>query len=107
MLKRGMIKEIRKMVRRLGYLPKLMRIPLDEETLGKAVYEAFLGAVRGALLRGEEVQIRKLGSFRLHYKEPKTQVCNITGETIDVEGRVKLRFVPSRTLLRELNDRLL
>jgi len=106
-IKHEMVKEIRKFMRRSGHLAKLHAFPLDEGVLSKIIYDTFLKVLQTALLSGDDVKVRGLGTFRVSYQEPKTQTYNFTGEKIDVPPKIKLKFQPSRYLVRKLNEKLL
>ena len=64
------------------------------------VVDAFLDAVKDALERGEGIEIRGFGTFKVRSRKPRTARNPRTGEPVEVPARAAPVFQPS-TLLRE------
>ena len=66
--------------------------------------DAFLDAVKDALERGEGIEIRGFGTFKVRHRKPRTARNPRTGEPVEVAARAVPVFQPSR-LLRDRVDR--
>jgi len=64
------------------------------------VVDAFLDAVKDALERGEGIEIRGFGTFKVRRREPRTACNPRTGEPVEVPARAAPVFQPS-SLLRD------
>ncbi|WP_420441696.1 HU family DNA-binding protein [Candidatus Palauibacter sp.] len=64
------------------------------------VVDAFIDAVRDALERGEGIEIRGFGTFKVRHRKPRTARNPKTGEQVEVPARAAPVFQPS-LLLRE------
>ena len=81
------------------------------ETIGRRVIkkecalviDAFLAAVGEALARGDGIELRGLGTFKVRHRKARTGRNPRTGEPVDVPPRRVPVFNPSR-LLRERVD---
>lgn len=58
----------------------------------------------GALARGDRIEIRGFGSFRLHYRPPCTRRNPSTGETVELDGRYTPRFKSGQRLRDRVNE---
>lgn len=68
------------------------------------VIDAFLDAVKGTLVRGDHIEIRGFGTFKVRHRKARTGRNPKTGEPVEVPSRNVPVFQPSR-LLRERVDR--
>ena len=68
------------------------------------VVDAFLDAVKDALERGEGIEIRGFGTFKVRHRKARTARKPRTGEPVEVSARAVPVFQPSR-LLRDRVDR--
>lgn len=59
------------------------------------VVDAFLDAVQDTLARGDHIEIRGFGTFKLRHRKARTGRNPRTGETVDVPPRVAPVFKPS------------
>ena len=57
-----------------------------------------------ALARGERIEIRGFGSFRLHYWPPRRGRNPASGEAMELEGRHVPRFKPGKRLRERVNE---
>ncbi len=64
------------------------------------VVDAFLDAVKDALERGEGIEIRGFGTFKVRHRKPRAARNPRTGERVEVAARAAPVFQPS-SLLRE------
>ena len=58
----------------------------------------------GALARGDRIDVRGFGSFRLHYRPLHRGYNPATGETVVVAGRHVPRFKPGKRLRDRVNE---
>ena len=68
------------------------------------VIDAFLDAVKDTLARGDHIEIRGFGTFKVRHRKARTGRNPRTGEPVEVPARYVPVFQPS-TLLRERVDR--
>lgn len=61
-------------------------------------------AVKQVLLTGESIPIPELGTFYPKFSKSRPWISPSTGESIMLEGRVKLRFKPSRKFEKHMNQ---
>ena len=69
------------------------------------VVDAFLDAVKDALERGEGIEIRGFGTFKVRRRKRRTARNPRTGEPVEVPARAAPVFQPS-SLLRDRGERL-
>ncbi len=79
-------------------IAKEMDIPKQEAETG---VNLFFKAIKDALLRGEEIEIRGFGSFRFRTRTSRAGRNPRTGEPVKVPQKNVLYFKPSK-LLKEL-----
>lgn len=77
------------------------RLPADE--LEEAV-NSIVEQMSAALARGDRIEIRGFGSFRLHYRPPRMGRNPATGETVELGGRHFPRFKPGKRLRERVNE---
>lgn len=70
----------------------------------EAVLNAFIYFINDALKKGNEVEIRGLGSFRIIEREPRLARNPKTGEKIQLPKRRSPQFRPSKDLKRSVNS---
>ncbi len=58
----------------------------------------------GALARGDRIDIRGFGSFRLHFRPPRAGRNPATGEMVSLDGRHLPRFKPGKRLRERVNE---
>lgn len=69
----------------------------------KRVIEAFLSSVQDALVRGEGIEIRGFGTFKVRHRKARTARNPRTGEPVEVPTRRVPVFKPSRLFLGRIN----
>ena len=57
-----------------------------------------------ALALGDPIEIRGFGSFRLHYRAPRSGRNPATGGTVELGGRYMPRFKPGKRLRERVNE---
>lgn len=76
--------------------------------INKRSAEAFLkelfAAVEEALLNGESVKIKNLGTFKLQWNEARKSINVTTGEEILLDGYNKVTFIPEAKLKEIVNE---
>ena len=61
-----------------------------------------LGQLANAIVKGERIEIRGFGSFKLHHRPPRIARNPKTGEAINLPAKVALHFKPGK----EMGDRV-
>ena len=69
----------------------------------QVIVETVLGGVVEALRRGEKVEIRGFGSFRLRRRQPRRGRNPRTGDPVDVASKQVAYFKPGKELKELLN----
>ena len=62
------------------------------------VVDAFLDAVKAALARGDHIEMRGFGTFKVRHRKARTARNPRTGEPVPVPARTVPVFKPSRHL---------
>ena len=71
----------------------------------RLVIDGFLGAVKEALVRGDGIEIRGFGTFKVRHRKPRTARNPRTGEPVEVPARAVAAFKPSRHLSNQVARR--
>ncbi len=69
------------------------------------IVETFFDALKEALLRGEKVELRGFGNFKVKTRKPRKARNPKTGESVDVPERQVIHFKAGRELRELLNSR--
>jgi len=72
----------------------------------EAVINAFIVVINESLKKGQEVEIRGLGSFRIVERKPRLARNPKTGEKIQLPRRRVPQFRPSKDLRKSVNDNI-
>jgi len=91
MTKSGLIEKVASRVE--GLTVKQTEIIID------TVFES----MKESLARGEKIEIRGFGNFRLRPRGPRKARNPKTGESVDVPGKVALHFKMGKALRESLN----
>ena len=75
------------------------RVGLPQQ-LVKRIVEELLRELREALVRGERIEIRNFGVFRVKVTRPKIGRNPQTGESISLPAKRKVTFKPGKLLKR-------
>ncbi|MDE0363125.1 MAG: integration host factor subunit beta [Rhodospirillaceae bacterium] len=76
---------------------------LPDDDVEKAVSH-IVEQMSDALARGDRIEIRGFGSFRLHFRPPRTARNPATGEAVKLDGRHFPRFKPGKRLRDRVNE---
>jgi integration host factor subunit beta len=86
-----------------GLIDDIARVTGTTLREAKLILETILDSTVKALGKGEEIEIRRFGSFSTHRRAPRTVRNLKTGKRVDVPARRVPRFRPSRELLGLVN----
>jgi len=67
------------------------------------VIDTVFDSIKDALQKGEKVEIRGFGNFRLKERGPRKARNPKTGEPVDVPGKKAIRFKVGKALREALN----
>lgn len=67
------------------------------------VVETVFESIKDALTRGEKIEIRGFGNFRLKERQPRKARNPKTGESVDVPQKKAIRFKAGKALKEALN----
>lgn len=67
------------------------------------VIDTVFESIKTALERGEKVEIRGFGNFRLKERQPRKARNPKTGESVEVPGKKAIRFKVGKALREALN----
>ncbi|MGC8916488.1 MAG: HU family DNA-binding protein [Thermoanaerobaculum sp.] len=76
-------------------------LDLPQRTASQAV-AVVLEAMTAALRRGEEIELRGFGSFRIRQRKPRTGRNPRTGEKVPVAAKNVVYFKPGKELREQL-----
>ncbi|NOX20741.1 MAG: integration host factor subunit beta [Nitrospirae bacterium] len=68
------------------------------------IVETFFDAIKDALSRGEKVELRGFGNFRLKKRQARKARNPKTGESVDVPEKSVIYFKPGKELRELLNS---
>ena len=77
---------------------------VTKKDCGLAV-DAFLAALKEALARGERIEIRGFGTFKVRHRKARTGRNPRTGQAVEVPPRAVPVFQPSRHFRRRVDRR--
>jgi integration host factor subunit beta len=86
-----------------GLIDEIARVAGTTLREAKLILETILDSMVKALSKGEEIEIRRFGSFSTRRRAPRTGRNPSTGKRVDVPARRVPRFRPSRELLGLVN----
>jgi integration host factor subunit beta len=69
------------------------------------IVDTIIDSMTRALLRGDKIEIRSFGCFRIHERGPRPGRNPRTGEPVDVPARKLVRFKPGREIQRALIEK--
>lgn len=76
----------------------------ERQRIVKRIIDEVLGHITEALIRGERVELRKFGTFKINWREAKTVRNPKTGEKIKITSRKVAKFKPGKFLFKRLNQ---
>lgn len=68
------------------------------------VVDTVFDSIKKALMKGEKIEIRGFGNFRLKTRNPRKARNPKTGESVDVPGKKVLYFKVGKALKEALNS---
>jgi len=68
------------------------------------VLETVFDSIKDALKRGEKIEIRGFGNFKLKERQARKARNPKTGESVDVPGKKAVRFKAGKALREALNS---
>ncbi len=68
------------------------------------IVETFFDVIKDALARGDKVELRGFGNFRLKKRQPRKARNPKTGESVDVPEKSVIYFKPGKELRELLNS---
>ena len=87
---------------------ELVDLIAESTSTTKRVCELFLrelfSTVSQALIDGEEVKIKGVGTFKVIHTKPRKSVSVSTGDAIEISGHNKLTFTPDKSLSDAVNQ---
>jgi len=69
------------------------------------VVETVFDSIKEALAKGEKIEIRGFGNFRLKQRRPRKARNPKTGEKVDVPGKRVLHFKAGKALREAMNPK--
>lgn len=69
------------------------------------VVETVFESIKEALRRGEKIEIRGFGNFRLKHRRPRKARNPKTGESVEVPSKKVLYFKAGKALREDLNSK--
>jgi integration host factor subunit beta len=77
----------------------------ERQRIIKRIIDELLEHITNTLIRGERVELRRFGAFKINYREAKTVRNPKTGEKIRISSRKVAKFKPGKTLFKRLNQK--
>jgi integration host factor beta subunit len=68
------------------------------------VVETVFDSIKEALVKGEKIEIRGFGNFKLKTRKPRKARNPKTGEKVDVPGKKVLHFKTGKALRETMNS---
>jgi nucleoid DNA-binding protein len=77
----------------------------ERQKIIKIIIDETLKSITNALTRGERIELRGFGVFKIGLREAKTVRNPKTGERIKIPSRKTAKFKPGKTLFKSLNQK--
>ena len=77
----------------------------ERQKIIKRVIDELLEHITEALIRGERVELRKFGIFRISWMEDKTMRDLNTGEKVKIPSHKAAKFKSGKFLFKRLNKK--
>lgn len=71
---------------------------LDSRRIAKDVYVGFAGLIQAALKKGYKVPLPGIGKIQVRHSKARMGRNPMTGETIHISARKRIRLTPSKAL---------
>jgi len=77
----------------------------ERQQVVKRIIDEILEHIAEAMARGERVELRKFGVFKISWRGSKTVRNPKTGEKMQISSRKMAKFKPGKTLFQKLNQK--
>ena len=77
----------------------------ERQRIVKRIIDEMLEHITEALTRGERIELRKFGAFKINWREAKTVRNPKTGEKVKILSRKVAKFKPGKVLFKRLNQK--
>lgn len=77
----------------------------ERQKIIERIIDEMLGNITEALMRGERIELRKFGTFKVTWRKDKVTRNPSTGEKIKIPSRKAAKFKPGKTLHKKLNQK--
>ncbi|MFH1547709.1 MAG: HU family DNA-binding protein [Candidatus Omnitrophota bacterium] len=77
----------------------------ERQQVVKRIIEETLEHITEAMTRGERVELRKFGVFKISWREAKIARNPKTGEKISISSRKVVKFKSGKFLFKRLNEK--
>ena len=86
-------------------IKEVVRVTGFTKRRAELIVDAVFGSIVETLHRGEKVELRGFGSFRLRRREPRRGRNPMTGDLVDVPSKRVAYFKPGKELKKLINRR--
>jgi DNA-binding protein HU-beta len=77
------------------------KIMITEKDSG-IIYDVMFEGIREALVEGDTVKVRELGTFYIHDRKPRKAIHPKTHKPIGIPAKKVIKFKPSKKLIERL-----
>lgn len=77
----------------------------ERQRVVKRIIDEAMEHISTALVRGERIELRRFGVFRVKFREGKVMRNPQTGEKMEIPPRKVAYFKPGKTLTKRLNQK--
>ncbi len=77
----------------------------ERQRIIKRIIDELLEHITDALTRGERIELRKFGAFKINWRETKIVRNPQTGEKLKIPSRKVAKFKPGKILFKRLNQK--
>ena len=77
----------------------------ERQRIIKRIIDELLEHITDALIRGERVELRRFGVFKINWRETKIVRNPKTGERVKIPSRKVAKFKSGKTLFQKLNKK--
>ena len=77
----------------------------ERQKIVRRIIDELLEHITEALSRGERIELRKFGAFKINYRGEKTIRNPSTGERVRIPSRKIAKLKPGKILFKRLNQK--
>ena len=77
----------------------------ERQRIIKRIIDELLEHIIDALIRGERIELRKFGAFKINWRRAKTVRNPKTGEKVRIPSRKVAKFRSGKILFKRLNQK--